>query len=111
MLQRANSALPSFHSTPRLTQIEGGVPLAGEVVDVGDPEGLDGDAADAQQRLGDEHDEENLVVLPGSIGGAAGITEVPPGPRDPGLAQVGGVAEHACHDKGSRSKELEKELP
>lgn len=92
---RANSAFPSFHSSSSLTQIKGGVPLTGEVVDVGDPEGLDGDTTDAQQRLGDEHDEENLVVLPGSMGGAAGIAEVPSGSRDPRLAQVGGVAEHA----------------
>ena len=108
-----NSGFPSSHSSPSLTQIEGRVPLTGEVIDVGDPEGLDGDTTDAQQRLGNEHDEENLVVLPGGMGGAAGIAEVPLGPRHPGLAQVGGVAEHACDDKGSRSKELglEKELP
>lgn len=109
----ANSDFPSFHSSPSLTQIEGRVPLTGKVVDVGDPEGLDGDATNAQQHLGDEHDEENLVVLPGSMGRTAGIAEVPPGAQDPGLAQVGGVAEHACDDKGSGSKKLglEKELP
>jgi len=38
---------------------------------------LDGDTADAQQHLGDEHDEEDLVVLPGSVGGTDGVTEVP----------------------------------
>lgn len=53
------------------------------------------------------------MVLPGGVGGAASLAEVPPGPRHPRLAQVSGVAEHACDDKGSRSKglSLEKELP
>lgn len=113
MLSRANSGFPSFHSSPSLTQIEGGVPLAGKVIDVGDPKGLDGDAADAQQCLGDEHNEEDFMVFLDSMGGTAIIAEVPLGPRDPRLAQVGGVAERACDDKGSRSKELglEKELP
>lgn len=91
----SNSSLPSPHDSPSLTQIEGGVSLTGEVVDVGDPEGLDGDTTDAQQHLGDEHDQEDLVVLPGSVGGAAGVAEVPLRPRDPRLAQVGGVAERA----------------
>ena len=77
LLQRANSVFPSFHHCPSLTQVEGGVPLTGKVVNVGDPKGLDGDTADAQQHLGDEHDEEDPVVLPGSVGGTDGVTEVP----------------------------------
>lgn len=41
------------------------------------------------------------MVLPGGVGGAAGSAQVGPGPRGPGLAQVGGVAEGACGDKGT----------
>lgn len=93
-----------------LTQIERGVPLTGKVIDVGDPKGLDGDPTDAQQCLSDEHDEENLTILPGSMGGAASVAEISQGPRHPRLAQVCGVAERACNDKGSRSElALEKE--
>lgn len=63
----SNSGFPSPHNTPSLTQIEWGVPLTGEVVDIGDPEGLDGDTTNTQQHLGNEHDQENLMVLLGSV--------------------------------------------
>lgn len=91
---------------PRLTQVEGGVPLAGKVVDVGDAEGLDGHTPDAQQGLGHKHHQQHLVVLPGGMGGAAAIAEVGPGPRGPGLAQVRAVAEGACDDKGTALRSL-----
>lgn len=90
----------------RLTQVEGGVPLAGKVVDVGDAEGLDGHAADAQQCLGHKHHQQHLVVLPGGVRGAAAITEVGPGPRGPALAQVCAVVEGACGDKGTALRSL-----
>lgn len=93
-----NASSPSLamcQPQARLTQVEGGVAVAGEVVDVGDAEGLDGHAADAQQGLGHEHHQQHLLVLPGAAGRAAGIAQVGPSPRGPGLAQVRGVAEGA----------------
>lgn len=49
------------------------------------------------------------MVLPGGVGGTDGVAEVPLGLRPLGLAQVGGVAEQACGDKGRGSEGLGKE--
>lgn len=49
------------------------------------------------------------MVLPGSVGGTDGVAEVPLGLQPLGLAQVGGVAEHACGDKRRGSEGLGKE--
>lgn len=62
------------------TDVERGVYGSGEVVDVGDPEGLDGHGADAEQQLSGGHERPQLAGVgqtPGLVSAAGGVAGVP----------------------------------
>lgn len=62
------------------TDVERGVYGSGEVVDVGDPEGLDGHGADAEQQLSGGHQRPQLAGVgqtPGLVPAAGAVAGVP----------------------------------